>query len=107
MVSLLTLSKLITFLLCSTATNVWNAYLGGSGTNRPFGSVVLDGVDLDIEQPNGAQYYSDFVNTLKGKVAIAPWHDMIMDAKDNINVRYQCKNLSVHVYMCCLQLPAA
>ncbi len=50
----------------STASNIWNAYLGGSGTNRPFGSVQLDGVDLDVEMANGAQYYSDFVNALKG-----------------------------------------
>lgn len=50
----------------STATKIWNAYLGGSGTNRPFGSVKLDGVDLDVEMASGAQYYSDFAKTLKG-----------------------------------------
>ena len=55
---------------CSTASNIWKAYLGGSGTNRPFGSVVLDGVDLDVEQDSGAQYYADFVKALKGELAI-------------------------------------
>lgn len=33
------------------ATQIWNMYLGGSDSafQRPFGSVKLDGVDLDIE----------------------------------------------------------
>ena len=57
---------------CSTATDIWNAYLGGSGTNRPFGSVQLDGVDLDVEMAAGAQFYADFVNTIKG--AMLPLH---------------------------------
>lgn len=52
----------------STATDIWNAYLGGSGTNRPFGSVQLDGVDLDVEMATGAQFYADFVNQIKGAV---------------------------------------
>ncbi|KAK9834231.1 hypothetical protein WJX84_009830, partial [Apatococcus fuscideae] len=50
----------------STAQSIWNAYLGGSGTNRPFGSIVLDGIDLDVEAPAGKQYYADFVKALKG-----------------------------------------
>ncbi|KAJ6542352.1 glycoside hydrolase superfamily [Mycena vulgaris] len=31
------------------ATTIWNNFLGGSSSHRPFGSAVLDGVDLDIE----------------------------------------------------------
>ncbi|KAI3604594.1 glycoside hydrolase family 18 protein [Moniliophthora roreri] len=31
------------------ADTVWNLFLGGSSSTRPFGNAVLDGVDLDIE----------------------------------------------------------
>ncbi|KAF9229579.1 glycoside hydrolase [Gyrodon lividus] len=31
------------------AQTIWDLFLGGSSTMRPFGSAVLDGVDLDIE----------------------------------------------------------
>ncbi|KIY73355.1 carbohydrate-binding module family 5 protein [Cylindrobasidium torrendii FP15055 ss-10] len=31
------------------ATTIWNIFLGGSSSTRPFGKAVLDGVDLDIE----------------------------------------------------------
>ncbi|KAJ7347235.1 glycoside hydrolase superfamily [Mycena albidolilacea] len=31
------------------ATTIWNNFLGGSSSHRPFGSAILDGVDLDIE----------------------------------------------------------
>ncbi|KAJ7706770.1 glycoside hydrolase superfamily [Mycena rosella] len=31
------------------ADTIWNLFLGGSSTTRPFGAAVLDGVDLDIE----------------------------------------------------------
>ena len=66
------------FCWCSTATAIWNAYLGGSGTNRPFGSgVILDGVDLDVEMNNGAQYYSTFAKTLKGSLA----HQYLPDSR--------------------------
>eukprot|EP00884_Botryococcus_braunii_P020261 jgi/Botrbrau1/6919/Bobra.0215s0001.1 len=46
-----------------TAQDIWNAYLGGSGTNRPFGSPVLDGIDLDLEG-GSPDYYTDFVQRL-------------------------------------------
>ncbi|KAI8845511.1 glycoside hydrolase superfamily, partial [Chytridium lagenaria] len=32
----------------TVATNVWNVFLGGSSSVRPFGSAVLDGIDLHI-----------------------------------------------------------
>ncbi|KAJ6586055.1 glycoside hydrolase superfamily [Mycena capillaripes] len=38
------------------ATTIWNMFLGGSGAHRPFGSVVLDGVDLDIESGTNTGY---------------------------------------------------
>lgn len=31
------------------ANYLWNNFLGGSSNSRPFGSVVLDGIDFDIE----------------------------------------------------------
>ncbi|KAJ7650440.1 glycoside hydrolase [Roridomyces roridus] len=31
------------------ATTIWNLFLGGSSSTRPFGAAVLDGVDIDIE----------------------------------------------------------
>ncbi|KAA1467671.1 glycoside hydrolase [Dentipellis sp. KUC8613] len=31
------------------ADTVWNLFLGGSSSTRPFGAAVLDGVDLDLE----------------------------------------------------------
>lgn len=51
----------------SVAIGMWNLFLGGTSTSRPFGSAVLDGVDLDIEQGGSNQiaYYGDFVTTLK------------------------------------------
>lgn len=35
---------------------VWDLYLGGSSSTRPFGDAVLDGVDLDIESGGGTGY---------------------------------------------------
>jgi chitinase len=31
------------------ADTIWNLFLGGTSSTRPFGSAVLDGVDFDIE----------------------------------------------------------
>ena len=53
---------------CRTADQIWNVYLGGSATDRPFGTAVLDGVDLDIEKYT--PYYPDFVVQLNSK---HPW----------------------------------
>ncbi|KAJ3893703.1 class III chitinase, partial [Lentinula edodes] len=38
------------------AQTIWNLFLGGSSSTRPFGSAVLDGVDLDIEGGGGTGY---------------------------------------------------
>ena len=63
------------------ATTIWNLFLGGSSSTRPFGSAVLDGyvlrpwylvglylpynsVDLDIEG-GSTQYFTTFVNQLR------------------------------------------
>ncbi|EJD07126.1 glycoside hydrolase [Fomitiporia mediterranea MF3/22] len=46
------------------ATTIWNSFLGGSSDMRPFGSAVLDGVDLDIEG-GLPTYYNNFVDKLQ------------------------------------------
>ncbi|KZV66161.1 glycoside hydrolase family 18 protein [Peniophora sp. CONT] len=48
----------------SLAKRVWNEFLGGSSSTRPFGSAVLDGLDLDIESGSSA-HYDTFVNTIR------------------------------------------
>ncbi|KAH3757255.1 glycoside hydrolase [Pelomyxa schiedti] len=46
------------------AQTVWDMFLGGSSTHRPFDSAILDGVDLDIEL-GSYKYYSDFLQQLR------------------------------------------
>ncbi|XP_047132367.1 uncharacterized protein LOC100214393 isoform X1 [Hydra vulgaris] len=46
------------------ANTVWNLFLGGSSTVRPFKSAVLDGVDLDIEA-SSPLYYTTFVQAIR------------------------------------------
>jgi len=48
----------------SFADTIWNLFLGGSSSTRPFGNAVLDGVDLDIESGTGASYAA-FVNRIR------------------------------------------
>ena len=58
---------------------IWNLFLGGSSSTRPFGNAVLDGyvtlhcigyclafpsIDLDLEGGSG-QYLSTFVSTIR------------------------------------------
>ncbi|EGN94616.1 glycoside hydrolase family 18 protein [Serpula lacrymans var. lacrymans S7.3] len=46
------------------AQTIWDLFLGGSSTTRPFGAAVLDGVDLDIE--GGSQTgYAAFVTAIR------------------------------------------
>ncbi|THH31506.1 hypothetical protein EUX98_g2683 [Antrodiella citrinella] len=46
------------------ADQIWNLFLGGSSSTRPFGNAVLDGIDLDIE--NGSpNHYAAFVNRIR------------------------------------------
>ncbi|OCH83980.1 glycoside hydrolase [Obba rivulosa] len=46
------------------ASTIWDLFLGGSSSTRPFGSAVLDGVDLDIEG-GSTEYFPTFVSTLR------------------------------------------
>ncbi|KAI0091164.1 glycoside hydrolase superfamily [Irpex rosettiformis] len=52
----------------SFATQIWNLFLGGSSPTRPFGKVVLDGIDLDIESGSPA-HYAAFVKKIKSLAA--------------------------------------
>ena len=50
------------------AHTLWHMFLGGTGRPdipRPFGSVIMDGIDLDIEKDPGFQYYSVLADTLR------------------------------------------
>ncbi|EKM58395.1 glycoside hydrolase family 18 protein [Phanerochaete carnosa HHB-10118-sp] len=46
------------------ANTIWNVFLGGSSSTRPFGGAVLDGVDLDIEG-GSTEYFTTFVSALR------------------------------------------
>ncbi|KAF8971507.1 glycoside hydrolase [Flammula alnicola] len=43
---------------------IWDMFLGGTSSTRPFGNAVLDGIDLDIEG-GSSDHYSVFVNTIR------------------------------------------
>ncbi|KAH9847234.1 glycoside hydrolase superfamily [Lenzites betulinus] len=43
---------------------IWNLFLGGTSSMRPFGDAVLDGIDLDIEGGSTA-YFDSFVNRIR------------------------------------------
>ncbi|ORY68235.1 glycoside hydrolase superfamily [Pseudomassariella vexata] len=47
------------------AEMVWDLFLGGDSDARPFGDVVLDGVDLNNESGSGG-FYHEFVTVLRG-----------------------------------------
>ncbi|KAK0469953.1 glycoside hydrolase family 18 protein [Desarmillaria tabescens] len=46
------------------AQTIWDLFLGGSSTTRPFGDAVLDGIDLDIEG-GGSTGFVAFVNKIR------------------------------------------
>lgn len=48
----------------SFADTIWNLFLGGSSSTRPFGDAVLDGVDLDIEGGTSTGYAA-FINRIQ------------------------------------------
>ena len=46
------------------ANTIWNLFLGGSSSTRPFGDAVLDGIDIDVEG-GGTQFWDSMVNRLR------------------------------------------
>lgn len=54
------------------AQTVWDMFLGGNSTTRPFGDAIIDGIDLDLEGKNDTQIagfagYTTFVDELRKK----------------------------------------
>jgi chitinase len=49
------------------ADTLWNLFLGGSGLEsiRPFGDVVLDGIDIDNEDPANAAHLPVLIGSLR------------------------------------------
>ncbi|KAI1796943.1 glycoside hydrolase [Ganoderma leucocontextum] len=43
---------------------VWNLFFGGSSSTRPFGTAVLDGVDIDVEG-GSTTYYDSFITRIR------------------------------------------
>ncbi|XP_004515450.1 hevamine-A-like [Cicer arietinum] len=49
----------------NVADYIWNNFLGGkSSKSRPFGDVVLDGVDFDIEHGGGGSFYGEIAKRI-------------------------------------------
>ncbi|KAG2119374.1 glycoside hydrolase family 18 protein [Suillus clintonianus] len=46
------------------AKTIWNLFLGGTSKTRPFGSAILDGIDMDIEGGSQTGYVS-FLTALR------------------------------------------
>jgi len=46
------------------AQQIWNIFLGGQSSNRPYGDFKFDGIDLDIESGN-VNYWAEFTNELR------------------------------------------
>ncbi|TFY80831.1 hypothetical protein EWM64_g3176 [Hericium alpestre] len=53
------------------ADTIWNIFLGGSNSTRPFGSAVLDGVDLDLEGGSAA-HWPAFISQIRYYITGAP-----------------------------------
>ncbi|WCJ22682.1 Acidic endochitinase [Euphorbia peplus] len=47
------------------ATYLWNNFLGGHSSSRPFGPAILDGIDFDIEGGSSA-HYNELAKFLSG-----------------------------------------
>ncbi|KAI0265502.1 glycoside hydrolase superfamily [Russula aff. rugulosa BPL654] len=46
------------------ADTIWDLFLGGSSSTRPFGSAILDGIDLDLEG-GSVLFWPTFVNQIR------------------------------------------
>ena len=57
------------------ASTLWNLFLGGTDNSdiRPFGSVVLDGIDIDNESGSYG-YFSDLIAALRNTFAFATFN---------------------------------
>ncbi|KAG5729488.1 Chitinase 1 [Termitomyces sp. T112] len=71
------------------ADTIWNVFLGGSSSTRPFGTAVLDGIDLDIETGDST-HYAAFVNRLRSHTGKA-------NKKYHLTAAPQCVYPDAHV----------
>jgi chitinase len=57
----------------SLADTIWDLFLGGSGLEsiRPFGDVILDGIDIDNEDPANAAHLPVLISSLRQDFANA------------------------------------
>ncbi|RPD72443.1 glycoside hydrolase [Lentinus tigrinus ALCF2SS1-7] len=53
----------------SFADQIWNLFLGGKSSIRPFGDAILDGIDLDIESGTAA-HYAAFVSRIRSNAGL-------------------------------------
>ncbi|KAJ3775756.1 glycoside hydrolase family 18 protein [Lentinula raphanica] len=50
----------------SFADLIWNLFLGGTSSTRPFGNAVLDGIDIDIESGGSANAnFASFISRIR------------------------------------------
>ncbi|ETI27168.1 hypothetical protein G647_09850 [Cladophialophora carrionii CBS 160.54] len=58
------------------ANTLWDLFLGGTNPTsaplRPYGNVVLDGIDIDNESPSGSIYLPTLARTLRQLMSTAP-----------------------------------
>jgi len=55
----------------NASSQVWDLFLGGSSSSRPYGSVVFDGIDLDIES-GAPHYWANFTTGLRNHYKTDP-----------------------------------
>ncbi|PSR88696.1 glycoside hydrolase superfamily [Coniella lustricola] len=65
----------------TAAGYVWDLFLGGTGSAslRPFGSVILDGLDVDNETGSGT-HYDTFLSTLSASIKSDSSHTYYLSA---------------------------
>ena len=78
------------------ADTIWNLFLGGSSSTRPFADAVLDGVDLDIEG-GGSTGLAAFVSRIRSHASGASktWlpnfiHDLLLTECGSTKVLRHC-----------------
>ncbi|KAJ3554495.1 hypothetical protein NM688_g3080 [Phlebia brevispora] len=79
------------------ADTIWNLFLGGSSSTRPFGNAVLDGVDLDIEGGSTTNFAA-FVSQLRSHMNGASKHVINAVGFDALYVQFYNNYCAVSYY---------
>ena len=76
----------------NVATYLWNNFLGGNSSSRPFGDAILDGINFDILH-GSTQYWQDLAKNLKNHSNVylsaspqCPFPDNILGTALNTNL---------------------